>query len=364
MKRRTTIKLLLFATLLFFVTGQLGGCLSCGPGTGSISGTVKDTAGNALSGATVKAGGVQATTGTNGTYKLENVPAGAQTVTASKTGYITKTQQVTVTAGQETTNVNFALVLSVVLIDDAHQNENDFDGYDVTDFYATLISTLQGMGYTVKLASTAGFSPSISTYGIVILPAPFQAYTNDETQALVNFVKNGGKLIMMGDWGGYAESANTNLNNLSSALGAGITFNMDTVYDDTNNYNGNSEWPVTSEFVSHATTNGLSSIAYILGCSLLVQNPATVIVYAEDTAYTYANLNISKGNSTGSGIKAPGTKTITEGSIILSAVVSIEKGKVIAIGDVNIFGDDVFLEETDFINILDNLKFFKNIINW
>jgi len=363
MKRRTTIKLLLFATLLFFVTGQLGGCLSCGPGAGSISGTVKDTAGNALSGATVKAGGVQATTGTNGTYKLENVPAGAQTVTASKEGYITKTQQVTVTAGQETTNVNFALVLSVVLIDDTHRNANNFDGYGVTSFYATLISTLQGMGYTVKLASEVGFTPSISTYGIIILAAPFQAYTSNETQALVNFVNNGGKLIMMGDWGGYAASANTNLNTLSSALGAGITFNMDTVYDDQSNYNGENDWPVTSKFVSHPTTSGLGSIAYICGCSLSVQNPATAIVYAEDTAYILTSLNISKGNSASSGIKAPGTKLRTA-NIILSAVASVGNGKVIATGDANIFGDDVYSEETDFINVLDNLKFFKNIIKW
>ncbi len=110
MKRRTTIKLLLFATLLFFATGQLGGCLSCVTGTGSISGTVVDaTSGEGLPGATVKAGGVETTTNNDGVYKLENVPAGVQTVTASKTGYIADSKQVVVIADQETTNVNFAL---------------------------------------------------------------------------------------------------------------------------------------------------------------------------------------------------------------------------------------------------------------
>jgi len=283
MKRRTTIKLLLFATLLFFATGQLGGC-GCLPWT--------------------------------------QVP-------------------------------------SVVLMDNVHQNIGNYA--PIPDYYATVISTLQGMGYTVKLASEVGLAPSISTYGIVILAAPLQAYTSNETQALVKFVKDGGKLIMMGEYGSYG--ANTNLNTLSSALGAGITFNMDAVYDDTNNYNGNSDWPVTSNFVSHATTSGLSSIAYFATCSLSVQNPATAIVYAEDTAYTYANLNISKGNSAGSGLKAPGTKVRTS-NIVLSAVAKIGNGKVIAIGDTNIFGDDVDSEETDFINVLDNLKFFKNIVTW
>jgi len=262
-------------------------------------------------------------------------------------------------------------VTSLVLIDDTHLNVGI--DTDITDYYAELISTLRGMGYGVKLASEVGLAPSVPTYSIVILATPSQGYNSSETQALVNFVENGGKLIMMGDWGGYAESANTNLSNLSSALGAGIEFNIDTVYDETNNWDGHTDWPVTSNFVSHPTTSGLSSIAYIAGCSLSVQDPATVIVYAEDTAMvyeedtadTFENLNTPKGNSASSGIEAAGTKDIiVVGDIVLSAVANIGNGKVIAIGDTNIFGDDVDSEETDFIYILDNLKFFKNIINW
>ncbi|MGC8972200.1 MAG: hypothetical protein ACP5K2_08425 [bacterium] len=59
------------------------------------------------------------------------------------------------------------------------------------------------MGYTVNRASTAGFNPSISVYGIVILPAPFQAYSSNEKQTLVDFVRAGGKLVMLGELGGY-----------------------------------------------------------------------------------------------------------------------------------------------------------------
>lgn len=108
--KKYTIKLVLFILLLVFSMGQLGGCLSCITETGSISGEVVDAAtGNPISGATVGVGSNTTTTNISGTYRLENVPAGIQTVTASKTGYISDSKAVLVVGGQETTNVNFAL---------------------------------------------------------------------------------------------------------------------------------------------------------------------------------------------------------------------------------------------------------------
>jgi hypothetical protein len=110
--KKYIIKLVLFVLLLAFGMGQLGGCLSCTPitSTGSISGKVVDaTNAHPISGATVSVGSTTTTTGTDGTYRLDNIPAGIQTVTASKSGYISDSKQVLVVGGQETTDVNFAL---------------------------------------------------------------------------------------------------------------------------------------------------------------------------------------------------------------------------------------------------------------
>lgn len=252
----------------------------------------------------------------------------------------------------------------VVLIDDAHQNENNFDGYSFSEFYGKLKTTLQDMGYTVNQASTAGFNPSISVYGIVILPAPFQAYSTTEKQALVDFVKAGGKLVILGEWGGYGDTANANLNAISTALGAGITFNNNAVYDDTNNYNGHPNWPLIQTFVSHPTTNGLTKLAYIAGCSLSVQSPGTAIAYASSSAYTPTSLvRDLVGNSIGTGTKAPDTKDKVT-SIIVAAVAQVGSGKVIAIGEANIFGNDCYNNQTDFIDLYSNKKFIQNIVNW
>jgi len=79
-----------------------------GSGYGTVNGYVFDTSGNPISGATVSAGGVSNTTNSSGYYILVNVPSGSQTVRASRSGYNTETQTVTVNPGS-TVEVNFTL---------------------------------------------------------------------------------------------------------------------------------------------------------------------------------------------------------------------------------------------------------------
>lgn len=254
------------------------------------------------------------------------------------------------------------LLPKVILIDDVHQNENDFDGYSINSFYEKMISTLQEMGYTVKFASQAGFNPSLLTYSTVLLPAPFQAYTSGEIQTLVGFVNSGGKIIMFGEWSGYGDTANANLSILSTTLGAGIVFDSNTVYDDSSNYNNTNYWPLISDFANHPTTTGLSEITLIAGTSLTTQSPAIPIAYASSTAYKQASFSRGE-NSVGAGIEPVGNR-LKVGSIVAAAVSQVGRGKVIAVGDVNLFSNDIYFGGTDFIDLYSNKQFLKNIINW
>jgi hypothetical protein len=76
---------------------------------GTVSGTVTDDSGIAVSGATVKINDLVATTGTSGAYSIGGVPTGSQSVTASKSGYVTQTKTAAV-YDSKTTVVDFALV--------------------------------------------------------------------------------------------------------------------------------------------------------------------------------------------------------------------------------------------------------------
>ena len=78
-------------------------------GSGSIKGTVYSSSGGKLSGVTLSVlGGTSSLTNRGGKYTIQNVPAGLQTVTASKAGYTSLEQDVDVLAGG-TVNLNFTL---------------------------------------------------------------------------------------------------------------------------------------------------------------------------------------------------------------------------------------------------------------
>src|SRR5207248_2904626 len=91
---------------------NIGGSAGPPPEPGSISGTVTAASnGTALSGATVSYSGGSAPTNTSGIYTLSNVVAGTYKVTASKTGFLSRSSNVTVTANT-TSTANFAIATS------------------------------------------------------------------------------------------------------------------------------------------------------------------------------------------------------------------------------------------------------------
>ena len=84
---------------------------------GSLKGTVSDSAGNALSGATITIEGttLKAISGNSGAYQIANVPAGTYSVRARLIGYTAQAARVTIARGEEITR-NFALLQSAVQI--------------------------------------------------------------------------------------------------------------------------------------------------------------------------------------------------------------------------------------------------------
>src|SRR6266702_67066 len=103
----------LVTCIMLIVISSVASLAIAGGKSNAITGTVKTTAGAAISGATVSNGTVTATTTTAGVYTLSNVRAGINTVTASKTGYTTVSHPVTAPKSG-TVTVDFILSTAVV----------------------------------------------------------------------------------------------------------------------------------------------------------------------------------------------------------------------------------------------------------
>jgi hypothetical protein len=113
---------------------------------GSISGTVT-SGGSPLAGVgvTSSSGGTPGLTDALGKYTISGVPAGITTVTASKAGYNSVSQSVTVPPGGTVTNINFALILSATITG------------QITDDTTGL--ALSGATVTVSTGPSSGDSP-------------------------------------------------------------------------------------------------------------------------------------------------------------------------------------------------------------
>ena len=84
------------------------------PDTGSIAGTVTAVGGGAIGGATVSVDtGQSTTTNGSGVYTLSSVPVGSRTVTASATGFVSDSTDVTVVEDVTATGTDFALEVAV-----------------------------------------------------------------------------------------------------------------------------------------------------------------------------------------------------------------------------------------------------------
>src|SRR2546428_1375711 len=107
-RRRRVSRLVWCAALALVALAGIpgrGAAQGAAPG-GSVAGRVTDERGTAVVGADVAiVGGAQsARTGTNGSYVIENVRAGAHTVRARLIGYRSQTASVAVAAGQRATH--------------------------------------------------------------------------------------------------------------------------------------------------------------------------------------------------------------------------------------------------------------------
>lgn len=106
------------AVIGYAIWQHFGGTSVLPTGTGSIEGEVKDAYDNSLkiADATVTVDYLSARTGTDGKFRIDNVPVGTKTVTAIATGYLQNQQQITIRSQGEVGHVDFYMGWAVTPI--------------------------------------------------------------------------------------------------------------------------------------------------------------------------------------------------------------------------------------------------------
>src|SRR5918992_3554218 len=87
------------------VAAACGGSPGGPTATATVSGVVRDATGAVIVGATVRIGSATATTGADGRFELQNLPVGSATIITSAPDFDSRTQNVSLTAGNNTLDV-------------------------------------------------------------------------------------------------------------------------------------------------------------------------------------------------------------------------------------------------------------------
>ena len=157
--------------------------------TYTVSGTVTDSFGAALSGATVSDGTRSATTGTSGTYTLSGVPNGTYTVTPSKSGtaFSPSSRSVTV-SGANMSGVNFASVLNTYTVSGTVTNTSGagLSGVMVSDGTRTATTSSTG-AYSITGVPAGSYTLTPSRSGYSFTPASRSVSVTTASVSGMNF---------------------------------------------------------------------------------------------------------------------------------------------------------------------------------
>lgn len=172
--------------------------------------------GQPLAGAVVSDGLNSTLTDSQGSYELKGVALGQVTLTASKSRYQVASKAVNVTGSAQGNDLALAPATPVAYFD------GTVSSGATSGKFSQLRATLATAGWTIQEAPPAA-------EGVWVLVSPSAVLDNATIERLVTFVAQGGKLVVLGEWGGYSGFNNLAANTLAHVVG--LHFNPDLLRD-------------------------------------------------------------------------------------------------------------------------------------
>ena len=146
----------------------------------------------------------------------------------------------------------------------------------------------------------------------VLIAIPYVPYTTDELAQMKQFVENGGKLVMMDDFG-YG-------NSFLEYAGIPARFDNTPLLDPLFNYK-NEYFPRILDFNASVTSSGIKVIAFNHGTALSAVSQSQVLAWSSSMSFLDTNQN---------GNLDPGE---TQGPFVVAASISLGEGTVDLVSD-------------------------------
>lgn len=217
------------------------------------------------------------------------------------------------------------------------------------DEFSDFLKLLQNLNLKIKKNENKDLTKKVlEDVDVLVLGNPIDDYfSNIEIKDIVNYVRVGGNLMLVSEYGADFLQK-TNLNELATNFGFYFEKNL---IKEQNSHNQNCSSIIhIQKFPSNDIVNGLREVIIGGACSLFLKKGAKPLLQT-----SVNNIWSEVYNNT----SEEWTKD-KEQQHTLAAYSNFGQGKVIALGDIDIFCSD----DNIGINSLDNQKFLQNVINW
>ncbi len=215
--------------------------------------------------------------------------------------------------------------------------------------YSDFLKLLHNLNFKIEKNENKDLTKKVlENIDVLILGNPIDDYfSNIEIKEIVNFVRLGGSLLLVSEYGAdYLQK--TNLNDIANHFG--FLFEKNLIKEENpKNHNCSSILHI-HEFPETDFLNGLREVVIGGTCSLYLKKGASALLETNKLN----NWSEIYNNSSEEWEKDK------EQRHIIAAYAKFGQGKVIALGDIDIFCSD----DNIGINSLDNQKFLSNIFSW
>ena len=237
------------------------------------------------------------------------------------------------------------MLKKTILIDLTHNEMLNIEDKEFKDF----LNFLKRLDIKIKKNENENITKeALENVDLLIIGNPIDDFFSSlEIKHVVNYVRSGGGLLLLSEYGAD-HLQKTNLNDIAGRFGIFFEKNIIKEANDTNQ-NCSSILHIQN-FVEHQLTKNLREVIIGGACSLFLSKEVKPLLQTNDHSIWSEIYNNTSEKWTKEDEKRQTVAAYTE----------FGQGKVVAVGDIDIFTSNSRIG----INSLDNRKFLQNIINW
>ncbi len=180
-------------------------------------------------------------------------------------------------------------------------------------------------------------------------------FTQDEVEAIKEFVHDGGGLFVIGDHTNVYRHAER-INRFLEPMGLHMMYHTAVDYPPVYSVSGLG-WIMMFDFADHPVNEGVEMISFKTGGPIDSENPDDDLVFTSDQSFADYWDESNDGGYYGTWSQGDDEELEPSGPLSVAAATEYGDGRVALVGDQNIFGDG-------WVNLGHNFEFAANIVEW